>query len=244
MPTKKSRARKKLVQLSKQKMFPLLRLPRELRDIIYRDAIAAGNLEILRTNKAVHGEASELLSQHAVFRMSFGFTTSKPVDLPRGAEGSIQRVECQLNMCSSAFYYDHDIITRFAGKDVIRESCVVTLDYGKDAMAAPASYRYIKLFSQLARLSGFKDLVVVIPLERSDFGEFESFLIEDQFDGNFPYGSRLLKHHWGNYERVRRFLERGLGPGKFHDSVEGHHLEFRPLDPFPKDWKPRLEDGY
>ena len=45
--------------------FPFLQLPREIRDAIYQDSIVTGDVAILRLNKLVHEEASQLLAKHA-----------------------------------------------------------------------------------------------------------------------------------------------------------------------------------
>ena len=231
-----------LLQRSSQKNFPLLQLPRELRDKIYQHAIMAGNLEILRISKLVGEEASELLSKHAVLRVNLGFVDGADWgDLDPELLSSVQRVELRLSTGPGAFPFDLDVIAGFTGNQVTRESCVVILNYGKEG-SAPYNVGRHRLYLQLARLNGFKSLVIKIVIERYDASEFLGLLTDMQFLAMFPYESRLLKHHEESYEKVRKFLECSLGPGKFDDSVEGHHLEFHPLEPVPEDWNPEFED--
>ena len=69
------RARKdmNLPQSSDQTIFPFLKLPRELRDPVYRHLIRDGHVAILRVSKLVKKEASEFLSTHATLRIKLGF---------------------------------------------------------------------------------------------------------------------------------------------------------------------------
>ncbi|KAL9133368.1 MAG: hypothetical protein Q9175_005451 [Cornicularia normoerica] len=230
-----------LPRVSKRNVFPLLQLPRELRDGIYRHSITAGNLGILRISKTVNEEASQLLSKHAVLRVNAGFVDrTNWSDLGPGAEVSIQRVEFRLNESSDALPYDYDIITRFAHRQVVRESCIVTINYGKDG-SAPYHIERSLLFLSLGTLTGFKSVVVRVVVERHDASEFEGFLTEEKFRDIFPYDSRLVSHHKESYQNVQLFLELSLGPAKFDCSVEGHYLEFHPLDPIPDDWSPAFD---
>ena len=232
-----------LLQRSSQNDFPLLRMPRELRDKIYQHSIAAGNLEILRTSKLVNEEASELLSKHAVFRVILGFVDRVNwADLGSVPLSSVQHVELRLSTGPGALPFNLDVVSGFAGNQITRESCIVILNYGKEG-SAPYNIKRHRLYLQLARLNGFKSLIIKIVIERYDAAEFEGLFTEEQLREIFPYESRLLTHHEKSYERVRKFLECSLGPGKFDNSVEGHHLEFHPLEPFPEDWNPVFEDS-
>lgn len=239
--TKKALVEKNILfQPSKRDIFPWLHLPRELRDTIYRHSITAGNLAILRISKLVTEEASQLLSKHAVLRLNLA-----PFD-PTGwvhggnrarfapAVGSVQRVEFRLDANSGAFPFNVDVISGFAGDGATRESCVVTVDYGKEA-SPPYNIDRDRLYLLLAGLTGFKSLVFKIVVGRYQASEFEGLLTEEQFQDVFPYESRLVSHHRKGYQTVQRFLECSLGPATFDDSVEGHHLEFHPLEPVPKD---------
>ncbi len=89
---------------------PLLKLPPELRLPIYGPLIAAGDLNILRTNKLIHMEATDVLKSTAILRMNFGsnwtrqlpsraaFPLTGSLDLmgtlKYHAPADIQRIEC------------------------------------------------------------------------------------------------------------------------------------------------------
>ena len=181
-----------LPQVSKRNVFPLLQLPRELRDGIYRHSITAGNLGILRISKTVNEEASQLLSKYAVLRVNAGFVDrTNWSDLGPGAEVSIQRVEFRLNESPDALPYDYDVIARFANRQVVRESCIVTINYGKDG-SAPYHIERSLLFLSLGALTGFKSVVVRMVVERHEASEFEGLLTEEKFRDIFPYDLRLV----------------------------------------------------
>lgn len=223
------------LQPSKQNVFPLLRLPRELRDAIYHHFILDGNIEILRISKAVNKEASELLSKHGILRVNLGFVDrTNWVDIGSKPKSAIQHVELRLSTGPGALPFDSDLLLGFGGNNVIRESCVVTLNYGKEG-SAPYNVDRNWVYKNLQRLNGYKSLVVKIVIEKHEIAEFEGFLTNEQFSEIFPYESRLLRHHDESYKRVRAFLELGLGPAKYDDSVDGHCLEFHPLEPHSVD---------
>lgn len=226
-----------LLQPRKQNVFPLLRLPRELRDTIYRHAIAAGNTEVLRVSKLVKEEASEHLSKHGILRVNLGYVDrTNWVHLGSQPKISFQHVELRLSTGPGVPPFNSAVLSGLGGNEVIRKSCVVILNYGKEG-SAPYSINRHWLYLHLQRLNGFKSLVVKIIIERYKFAEFEGLLTEEAFLRIFPYESRLLSHHRESYQRVRGFLELNLGPAKFDDSVNGHCLEFQPLEPLPDNWK-------
>ena len=224
-----------LHQTSKKNLFPLLQLPRELRDEIYRRSIAAGNLSILSLSKFVNAEASELVSKYAVLRVNLGFVNrTNWSQLGSASVATVRHLDLRLNTSPhGALPFNIDVISGFFDKQIIRESCIVMTNYGKEG-SAPGLDRSI-LYQQLTRLNGFKKLVFKIVLERYEAAEFRGILTEEKFHELFPYDESLLQHQRQSYVKVKKFLEPSMGPGKFDDSVEGHCLEFHPLDPVLED---------
>ena len=238
MRTEKAVKQKLPLRPPAQNTFPFLYLPRELRDTIYGHSISAGNLEILRINRLVNAEASELLPKHAVLRVNLGFQgRTNWIQSGSGSLPSIQHVEFRLHTSSYAIPFGLEALADFSDHQTIRDSCLVTLNYGHEGTAAPHSIRYQALFNQLARLRGFRTLVVRIMVEKYDAKDFEGLLTEEQFRDVFRYETRLIPHHEESYEKVRDFLEVSLGPAKFDSSVDGHCLEFHPLEHVPEGWK-------
>lgn len=230
------------LQPSKRNIFPLLQLPRELRDQIYRHSILTGDISILEISKQVNKEASQLLSKHAVLRINLGFPDrTNWSKLGSASMAAVQRMDLRIKASEDAVPFDNDVISHLLDKQVIRESCVVTLHYGKEVTVPDLVY-CSGLYRMLARLSGFKNLVFKIVTERYEAAEFQGSFTEKRFHELFPYDLRLLNFHRETYVRVQKYFESGFGPAKFDDSVEGHCLEFHPLEPVPENWSPEGDD--
>lgn len=215
----------------------MLQLPRELRNIIYQYSIAAGNLAILRTNKIVNEEASQLLPKHAVLRVNLGFPDRKNWGhLVSKSLHFVQRAELRLKTGQGATEFDIDVIRGLLDNQIPRESCVVTVYCGIEG-SAPYSPHHTGLYLQVARLTSFKSLVVKIEIKMCESDNFNGPLAR-MFRSVFSYESSLPEHHEMDYVRVRNFLQISLGPARFDNSGAGHHLEFHPLEPVPKNWSP------
>ena len=213
---------------SKKQVDSFLDLPYELRENVYLELIAAGELGCLTTCKLVKEELTPLIPK-LIFRVDLGFANgTRTGDLAPGAEKSIQRLKLHIHTGEEALPFDIDVIKLFAGTRVVRESCVVTLDYGVEGLP-PYYLEHSPLYHCLAALTGFKTVVVKIVVGRRTFGEIEGLLTEADFLRIFKYDSNALsRSHKRSYSKVHRFLRRTLGPGMFHDSVEGHCLVFHP----------------
>ena len=229
---------------SKNAPMSFLDLPRELRDMIYRNSIAAGHLGLLGTSKIVTEEACQFLLTHAILRVNMG--PVNPTDLailtPR-ALATAQYVQLYIDRSSGVPFDIRAIPKLSGGKHTIRKSCLVTINYGKEGSATGnIQYEslYIKLYYQLAC---FKRVVIKIVIEKYKPSEFEGLLTEEKFMQIFPYSTRLLQHHLKSYEKIQGFFEPILGPGKFDESVDGHCLEFHPLEPFPENWNSKSKSG-
>ena len=225
-------------QNSKQNIF-FLQLPRKIRDIIYRHSIFAGNVAILRLNKVVHLEASQLLAKHATLRINLGFANRTNWSELRSASVTplVQYVDLRIKASSDAIPFDITIISGLLDKQVVRESCIVTLYCGK--AAGPDDSIWKTLYRHLARLGGFKKVVFKILMDRYELADFLTVMSEKSFHEIFHYDTHLLGWHEGVYVELQQCMQPSLGPAMFDDSVKGHCLEFHPLEPFPEDFNPR-----
>ena len=227
-------------QTSKQNI-SFLQLPRELRDPIYRDPIATGNFAILRLNKVINEEASQVLSKHATLRINLGFFNRTNWSELRSASVTpvVQHVDLRIKASSEALPFDLTIIAGLLNKQVIRESCMVTLDYGKEQGPNFTNFNRKTYYGHLARLGGFKKLVFKIVIDRYEYAEFQAVMSEKSFHEVFHYDTHLLGSHERSYQALQYYLEPNLGLAKVDDSVEGHCLEFHPLEPVSEGWNPR-----
>lgn len=139
--------------------FPLLRLPPELRQLIYEPLIVIGDLSVMRINKLVHNEAVNVFSKSAVLRLAFRYSDRKaspwfPVKgifhltgfLELRATSAIQRVELHFNLTlhhlrtgqfntlrhlrTGQFNKYTNMITCLGGRTVARQWCTIYLDFG------------------------------------------------------------------------------------------------------------------
>ncbi len=243
MDTKKAFAEKiPSSQLSKQDISRFLRLPRELRDIIYCDALSAGSLGILTVSKFIHQEASQLVSKHAVLRINLGFASrTNWSQLGSGSVASVQHLDLHINARSEQFSIG--VISSLNGGLIVRKSGIITLHYsGRTALGYIDSW-HNAYHRQLARLNGFESLTFVVAMERMPYAEWQHLMTEEEFHKTFDYDLKLTRRHRETYENLRRYLERLLGPAVFDRSVEGHCLRFRPLEPVPEGWSPELKSA-
>ena len=115
MPTETAVKQKLPLQPPAQNIFPLLHLPRELRDTIYRHSISSGDLEILRINRLVNEEASELLPKYAALRVNLGFQDrTNWVRFGSASLPSIQHVEFLLHTSSYAIPFGLEPLADFS----------------------------------------------------------------------------------------------------------------------------------
>lgn len=237
------------LRLSNPTSFPLLQLPLELRLLIYEPLIAAGDLNIMRTNKVVHKEATKVMKKNAILRMIFGYanrtsSASFPLTGSLNLRGSltlhatpiIQQVEFHFRMddVGDRPYYFFDVyanlINSFGGRDVVRQSCTIFLNLGLDrSVPTENSFALETAWRAITGLTGFKTLVLKIRRDK-DY-EFEAQCIRQlgrlipENENSYPHRSILT-----DYKTVREVLESTLGPAIQDKSLQGHCLKFHPSE--------------
>lgn len=230
-----------------KKPFPLLKLPPELRAMVYEPLIEAGDLSVVRVSKLVSQEAVPLLSKVARLRISLGHPNLSPVTLYMTASITlsghltliapdyIQHLEFHLNMPDfPLFAVDTKLIYCFSGNRIARKSCKITINLGV--------YRHIprhleekETYRVIAALTGFK--IVTLKLENQRDIVHDTYMLERY--GRLPMKVENSVAHSDlleAYEQVLGFLTVTFGPAKFNKSVDGHFLEFWPR-------KYQAEDG-
>ena len=174
-------------QTSKRRIFPLLQLPRELRDMIYLHSISAGNMEILRLNKFVHEEASEFITKHGVLRINLG-VHSRTNWAALSSRPCIQHLEFRIDtrLCNSLSRMA--ALEEFAYSQIARDECLIIFNYGKEEVASPYSFDSLGVFLVLQCLFGFNTVifkfVVNLVVKKHEATEFRGRLTTEQFQNN------------------------------------------------------------
>lgn len=224
--------------ISTKKKFCLLKLPPELRVIIYEPLIKIGELSILRVSKLINQEAVSLLSKRAVLRANVGrrYYTTANLDLtasilyPRystlATPDTIQHVNLRIDMVSFAVDFDLRLINYFGGNAVTRKTCDITIFVNGNA-EVPARLENDKTYRAIATLTGFKILLLSFEYER-DLEECATIqekygLAVVQKGVNWTY-RQILKR----YEKALAFLTTTLGPAHCQKQIDRHFLGFRP----------------
>lgn len=163
----------------------LLRLPRELRDMIYALLISGGDLSILRVSRMINAEAQFAFYQAAIARQSAGFNHISINRSYRGSTSQIQNFELQCNLDSrlepppgtfmsfvrpclqTARKKRSPMSFRpawyFGDENVCRSEMLMKLDFGPPSSLASATEaeQWIQELLQPARaFIGFKVLVI------------------------------------------------------------------------------------
>lgn len=233
-----SQGEKGPTNLSTKNSFPFLKLPPELRTMVYEPLIAAGDLRILTVSNLVNQEAVSLLSKVASLRVKLGRRNLCPVTLDLTAtitlSGAltlmapdyIQHVNFYLDKTSFAEPpTDPKLISWFSGNRITRESCNITITLAI-YHSVPHQVGENQICQAIAALTGFKMLVLKLEHER----------VEDTV--RKVYGSarahvfRASLHRYllTGYERLFAFLQTTLGPGQFQRNVDRHFLRFWPRE--------------
>ncbi len=156
------------------------KLPREIRDIIYRPLIYAHELNILQTSKAINEEASDIFYKDRACRMNFGYNIRTPTFFPTQAlADKLQNVRFNINYrCRGGSVFDgrfssyglwescdrKDVeqhMSKFTGSNTSRNLCMVSFAVYASAvkMFDPQVLELVKL------LTGFETVVLEVRVE-------------------------------------------------------------------------------
>lgn len=237
-----------LPQSSNSTYFPLLRLPTELRLMIYKPLIADGDLKILRTSELVHKEAADVLRRNGILRMNLGYADWDrkfwaPFPLTEGpsltgkltllASPDVQHLELHFNLWNNRFLhwnntfdYYANLVKAFGGRDIKRQSCRMFLHMGIWGWVPDeATFAQDPILQAITNLTGFKTFVFKISVEwehpsRRRFGE-----LLPRTEDDYTHTTLL-----DDYKTVREVLEVTLAPAILDKSLYDHFLEFHPSD--------------
>ena len=212
--------------------FPFLRLPPELRVMIYEPLIQAGDLGLLRVSKLVNQEAVAYLKKVAILRVYLGRPVISRVALPLTAKITlygilkltapdyIQHLELRIELTTpSRFTIDAKLIQCFTGKEVARKTCKITIRFGKLGPNPPRIAEN-EVYRGIAALTGFEVLVLKL-VYRADTAYLAS--LRRRNGRRIP--PTLIST---DYDKVVEFLTKTLGPAVFDNRLNRDCLRFRP----------------
>ena len=157
-----------------------LKLPREIRDIIFGRLLASGHTEFLRASKILSKEGTSLISKHGIYRTNIAFNSKANCPkLSQPVVDTVQNLHLRVNMRDYPFFGlgtfpEKRIVEMFGNRYLCRKSCSVSLEirYSTESM---------------------------IPLDVLNFlgtvGEFEdvTLSIETDWFGGSPFPDRLFE---------------------------------------------------
>ena len=196
----------------------LIKLPRELRDIIYGQAIIDGTTAVLRASKQTYMEASELIFQKGIYRLVLGFggdVVNPPID--QSLSKNIRNLALQVNARGSIIRgldQSIPILHMFDGASIERESCVVKIE------CSPYDNSAVRIVRHLGSLTGFERVILEVELLWG--GEPWPDTLYDFQE------SQIWDRIWSTSSRHEELLEPTLGTGHCLHDTDGWHLAFYP----------------
>lgn len=192
----------------------LLKLPGEIRNMVYSDLLSSGHPQFLRTSKAIYIEGSGLIQEKGIYRMNFGFPNSINRSLPsQRVVDTIRHLDIRANVSDigrTPFmiqdFPDIWLLQAFGGPRIGRDVCNVSFE------SYPSINRICvtRVCRSLRLLSGFERVVVRVKI-----------------DSRNPV-------HWSDYKfhsvygLIRAELEQVLGKPYFGQDEDGLCMNFHP----------------
>ena len=233
----------------------LSRIPPELRLKIYRELILEGSVRFLRSSKAIHGEAIEVLLQEGVCRLEFdGYKSLDIYPSPYWSRNTMMNLEIRLvlNHTYGSDRFKRKCINRFNKwmtvflycvdrhgnalepryESVPRKSCKILIDCDKYFLR----HLPLRIFRFIKFLDGFEVLALAIA---DDYPEEPKTRINDRLYHPKPDPLRRMELAMHSplsedtkyaYGLAQKALRRTLGAGELICDGKGAHLEFHPRD--------------
>ena len=202
----------------------LLRLPREIRDIVYHHMVVDGSVSIMQCSSAMQKEMSELLFDHGTCRLKLNFaknmTLVPAIDPHQPTADRIQNLSIRVNTrCNGPLGRptpQMDILSKFSGSTIQRKRCTVSFECWPTTttMIAHDIIRKLKTFT------GFEEVRLTIDLEW--MGEaWPRDLLPFQV-------SQICWSILGGFKEAKDELEGALGEGDLGWDEEDQRLLFYP----------------
>ncbi|KAL2039048.1 hypothetical protein N7G274_008097 [Stereocaulon virgatum] len=202
----------------------LLRLPREIRDMIYHHMIADGNINIMPCSSALAKETSELVFNHGICRLNLNFaenmTLVPAIDPNQDIADKIQNLSIRVNTrCNGTLGRPTpqvDILSKFSGSTIPRKRCTVSFECWPTTLGMVAR----DVLKKLRTLTGFEEMRITIDLE---------WMGEAWPEGLLPFQvSQICGSIRGGFLEAKHELEGTLGEGDLGWDEEDERLLFFP----------------
>ena len=195
----------------------LIRLPLELRDMIYRLVLPDGHLDILLVSNFINAEATAMLYKVRTCVMEIGWRISGNTHDHRSRPGIfgelVQNYELRMNIdlgyqfsYLKSHKYDFKPLMSFGDANICRKSMVIKLDLTKAQLKINFKRVVDVVFKQLWCLVGFEIVVIKIL-------------------GDIPENKNTPWTHIK--KKVREILDSELGPAVCSDE-EAQCIEYQP----------------
>ena len=177
----------------------LQKLPRELRDLIYGYAIANGTTALVRASKQTKEEASKLIFQKGIYRLSLGFNEDdKNPRLSRTLAKKIQNLKVRVNsrgLFIRGLEQHLPKLRKFDGLATERQGCVVMIECDP----FESNMEAYQVLHEMKNLTGFAWVVLELDLQwygepwPDTVAEFENERIRARINGALNYQIRILE---------------------------------------------------
>ena len=236
---------------------PLLKLPPELRTIIFEPLIQAGDLSILRVSKLMNQEAVLLLNKVAILRLDISGSAIYQTETTIAVTAKIDLCG-RLTLTGPDYIQNLDIcltvdrhcglglntkfVKYFSGNQIARRSCNIKIFFGLTGPFPHPIHRSTN-YKVIASLSGYRFLTLKLvhfvneTYEAAVLRSKNPLLMTDDPDSPYKWMGMGYKQV---HKQISNFLEAYLGPAKLNDSLEGPYLSFEPraFKPHPLAPKP------
>ncbi|CAF9905792.1 hypothetical protein IMSHALPRED_003978 [Imshaugia aleurites] len=206
----------------RQGLGDLFKLPRELREIIYGNAIVDGNMAVLRASQKTHKEGSPLVSPKGIYRLVLGFPGDVPnVKLDDSSARKIQNVHVRVNargFLGDESCQDLAFLRALESNFTRRKACLFTFERDPYSMWMCA----YQVVDALKGLTTFERVILELNLDWMGEPWPDTLAWFDK--------ARIQRRIEGAFDVPAEILEPTLGLGDLEMSKEEQRLTFRPLE--------------
>lgn len=200
-----------------------LKLPREIRDMVYERLLASGYPEFLRASRTMHKEATSLVSKYGVYRVNIGFGSKANYPKPtQQLADTVQNLHLRAKVESSQYlnlcvFPEKEILQMFVNSDIGRKSCSVSFEAG----FATESLICLKVVDFLKAFKGFEEVTMSV---KSDWLD-RVFIPDHPFGGQI---SSIIRARHVNFDLIHTVLRKALGTAYWVQQGAGVQLVFYP----------------